>query len=66
MEKQGAHISSLAESNARISFASTLPEDYRNVLYFPVIQLLAFDRSMAKGLNPDKPNNPKAVVVLDI
>jgi glucosamine--fructose-6-phosphate aminotransferase (isomerizing) len=65
MEKQGAHILSLAESNARISFASTLPEDYRNVLYLPAIQLLAFHRSMAKGLNPDRPNNLEAVVVLD-
>jgi glucosamine--fructose-6-phosphate aminotransferase (isomerizing) len=59
MEKQGAQMLSLAQSNARISFASTLPEDYRNVLYLPAIQLLAFHRSMAKVLNPDKPNNPQ-------
>ncbi len=65
MEKQGAQILSLAETNASISFASSIPEDYRNVLYLPIIQLLAFDRSIAKGLNPDKPNNLEAVVVLD-
>lgn len=66
MEKQGAQILSLAEKQATISFTSNLPEAFRNVLYLPVIQLLAFERSISKGLNPDKPNNLEAVVVLDI
>ncbi len=32
--------------------------------YLPLIQLLAYERSMAKGLNPDKPENLSAVVEL--
>jgi glutamine---fructose-6-phosphate transaminase (isomerizing) len=65
MKKQGAHILSLGESKADISLSSNLPEIIRNTLYLPVIQLLAYERSLAKGLNPDKPNNLDAVVVLE-
>ncbi len=65
MKKQGAHILSLGENNADISLSSKVPEIIRNVLYLPVIQLLAYERSLAKGLNPDKPNNLDAVVVLE-
>ncbi len=65
MKKQGAHILSLGESKADISLESSLSETIRNVLYLPVIQLLAYERSLAKGLNPDKPNNLDAVVVLE-
>lgn len=65
MKKQGAHILSLSESKADISLESKVPEITRNVLYLPVIQLLAYERSIAKGLNPDKPNNLDAVVVLE-
>jgi glutamine---fructose-6-phosphate transaminase (isomerizing) len=64
MKKQGAHILSLGESNADISLESNLSEITRNVLYLPVIQLMAYERSLAKGLNPDKPNNLDAVVIL--
>jgi glutamine---fructose-6-phosphate transaminase (isomerizing) len=42
-----------------------LPETVRNVLYLPVLQLLAYHRSLAKGLNPDRPNNLEAVVRLN-
>jgi glutamine---fructose-6-phosphate transaminase (isomerizing) len=65
MKKQGAHILSLSESKADISLSSKVSEIVRNVLYLPVIQLLAYERSLAKGLNPDKPNNLDAVVVLE-
>lgn len=65
MQQQGAQVLSLAEDKATISFASGVVEDFRNVLYLPVIQLLAFYRSIAKGLNPDKPNNLEAVVLLN-
>jgi glucosamine--fructose-6-phosphate aminotransferase (isomerizing) len=33
-------------------------------LYLPLIQLMAFHRSLAKGLNPDQPTNLSAVVFL--
>jgi glutamine---fructose-6-phosphate transaminase (isomerizing) len=65
MKKQGAHLLSLSENKADISLASKVSEMTRNVLYLPVIQLLAYERSLAKGLNPDKPNNLDAVVVLE-
>jgi glucosamine--fructose-6-phosphate aminotransferase (isomerizing) len=66
MKNQGAHILSLGERRAELSFHSGVTEDYRNVLYLPVVQLLAFERSIAKGLNPDKPNHLDAVVVLEV
>jgi glucosamine 6-phosphate synthetase-like amidotransferase/phosphosugar isomerase protein len=36
----------------------------RGPLLIPVLQLLAYYRSMKKGLNPDRPKNLDAVVVL--
>lgn len=66
MRGLGAKTTSLAESRADVSFDSGLPEPVRAVLYLPVLQLLAFHRSMAKGLNPDRPENLGAVVKLDL
>ena len=60
----GGQILSLAESDADVSFESHLPEEVRNVLYLPVLQLMAYYRSKAKGLNPDQPRNLNAVVKL--
>jgi len=37
---------------------------YGDVLYLPLLQWLAFERARVKGLNPDRPNNLKAVVKL--
>ena len=65
MQKRGAEILSLASSNATLEFNTQLLESFSNVLYLPVIQLLAYERSISKGLNPDKPNNLEAVVLLD-
>jgi glutamine---fructose-6-phosphate transaminase (isomerizing) len=66
MQQRGATILSLAEAGARVAFGSGLPENGRNVLYLPILQLMGFYRSMAKGLNPDSPNNLTAVVKLDL
>jgi glucosamine--fructose-6-phosphate aminotransferase (isomerizing) len=60
----GGRTFTIGESDAEVSFASGLPEIFCNVLYLPVGQLLAFERSLAKGLNPDRPNNLDAVVRL--
>lgn len=38
----------------------------RGPLYLPVLQMLAFYRSLHNGQNPDKPNNLSAVVHLNI
>jgi len=66
METLGAAVARLGESEADVCFESNIPESVRGVLYMPVLQLMAFYRSLAKGLNPDRPNNLTAVVKLDI
>jgi glutamine---fructose-6-phosphate transaminase (isomerizing) len=65
MRQPGAHILTLGESEADVSFNSGIPEAVRNVLYLPFLQMTAYYRAVAKGLNPDKPNNLSAVVHLD-
>ena len=66
MQALGGKIVGLGESGADIAFKSGLPESVRGVLYLPVLQLMAFYRSLAKGLNPDRPTNLTAVVKLDL
>ncbi len=66
MQALGGKIVALAESNADVSFKSQIAEQVYGVLYLPVLQLMAYYRSLAKGLNPDKPMNLAAVVKLDI
>ena len=46
------------------SRSSGLDEAVRNVLYLPVGQLIAFERSLSKGLDPDRPSNLDSVVKL--
>ena len=62
---RGAQVLSLGEADADVTFTSGVPESLRNPLYLPVVQLLAFHRSLAKGLNPDRPHNLEAVVMLE-
>jgi glucosamine--fructose-6-phosphate aminotransferase (isomerizing) len=62
----GGNVISLAESDADLSFASGLPEAVRNVLYLPPLQLMAYFRAVAKGLNPDNPMHLSAVVELEL
>ena len=66
MEALGGRVLSLGGSDARVAFGSDIPESVRGVLYLPVLQLMAYYRSLAKGLNPDRPNNLTAVVRLDL
>ena len=66
MQTLGGKTVALAESDADISFESQIPESARGVLYLPVLQLMAFYRSLAKGLNPDRPKNLTAVVQLNM
>ena len=65
MQARGAQVLSLGEADANVLFKSGVPEAVRNVLYLPIGQLMAFERSLAKGLNPDRPNNLETVVRLD-
>jgi len=66
MKKLGGTVAALGETDADVCFESGIPESVRSVLYLPVLQLMAFHRSLAKGLNPDSPNNLTAVVKLDL
>lgn len=66
MKTLGGTVLSLGEQGADVSFESGLPECVRGVLYLPVLQLMAFHRSITRGLNPDRPQNLTAVVKLDI
>ncbi|RMG65835.1 MAG: SIS domain-containing protein [Chloroflexi bacterium] len=65
MQALGGQILSLGEQGARVEFASGIPEEGCAVLYLPILQLLACYRSLAKGLNPDRPHNLTAVVQLN-
>ncbi len=66
MRNLGGQILSLGESDADVAFESHLQEEVRNVLYLPVLQLMAFHRAKAKGLDPDNPRNLSAVIQLDV
>jgi glutamine---fructose-6-phosphate transaminase (isomerizing) len=66
MRHLGSATLALAEKNADITLASGLEEAARGVLYLPVLQLMAYYRSLAKGLNPDAPTNLNAVVRLNL
>ncbi|MFN8411336.1 MAG: SIS domain-containing protein [Anaerolineales bacterium] len=66
MKMLGGTVSALGESDADVCFESNIPESVRGVLYLPIVQLMAFYRSIKKGLNPDRPENLTAVVKLDI
>lgn len=65
MQARGAAIFSLAETDANVAFHSGIPETARGVLYLPLLQLMAFYRSLKKGLNPDSPQHLQAVVMLE-
>jgi glucosamine--fructose-6-phosphate aminotransferase (isomerizing) len=66
MKMLGGTVVALGESEADIVFQSGIAESVRGVLYLPVLQLMAFYRSVAKGLNPDRPKNLTAVVQLNL
>ena len=64
MKALGGRVLDMAEDGAEVKLASGLDEAVCNVLYLPVGQLIAFERSLSKDLNPDQPNNLDAVVKL--
>jgi glucosamine--fructose-6-phosphate aminotransferase (isomerizing) len=66
MKTLGGMVTGFGENDADVQFESGIPESVRGVLYLPVLQLMAFYRSVAKGLNPDRPNHLHAVVRLDL
>lgn len=70
MRRQGAKTLAILENGGSLSseidtvieLKSGIQELARSVLYLPLLQLLAYYRSMYKGLNPDRPENLDAVV----
>ncbi len=66
MKMLGGTVAGFGEKDADVVFESRIPETMRGVLYLPVLQLMAFYRSVAKGLNPDRPANLTAVVKLNL
>ena len=62
MRHLGGRILTLGEEKCDISFHSSLDEAVRNILTLPAGQMVAFERSLAKGLNPDQPTNLDTVV----
>ncbi len=60
----GAEIITIGENNTDVSFNSGVEEVLRNILYLPFGQMMAFERSIAKGLDPDHPIHLDAVVKL--
>ncbi len=66
MKALGGTVIGLGEKETDIVFESEIPESVRGALYLPALQLMAFYRSVAKGLNPDRPRNLTAVVQLNL
>jgi glucosamine--fructose-6-phosphate aminotransferase (isomerizing) len=55
MSALGAGTFTLAPEEGDIAYTTDLPEALVNALYLPPGQLLAYERSIARGLNPDEP-----------
>jgi len=64
IKELGAEVLTIGEKGTDISFNSGLEEVIRNILYLPIGQMMAYERSIAKGLDPDHPNNLDSVVEL--
>ncbi|MFN8497606.1 MAG: SIS domain-containing protein [Anaerolineae bacterium] len=70
MRDLGAKVLTIAEgveglpADYAVELGSGMDAVARAPLYLPVLQLLAYYRAMAKGLNPDRPTNLDAVVRL--
>jgi len=65
MRALGARPITFASDNADVVFPTLFPEEIINVLYLPIMQLIAYYRALAKGLDPDRPTNLDAVVRLN-
>lgn len=59
----GPHAASGADD--RLVIGEGLSDIARCALYIPFVQLLAYERAVALGLDPDRPRNLNQVVVLD-
>jgi glutamine---fructose-6-phosphate transaminase (isomerizing) len=66
MSAMGAQILSLGDNAQHtVAFRSGMSETACNLLYLPVGQLLAYERALYGGHDPDRPKNLDTVVRLD-
>jgi glutamine---fructose-6-phosphate transaminase (isomerizing) len=65
MRALGGRTLAIGERDLDVAFDSGLSQAARDLLYLPVGQLLAFERALHNGLDPDRPTNLAAVVKLD-
>lgn len=73
MRALGARVLAIAprpvtaeQADEQIVLPPGLSDHERGPLYLPPLQLLAFHRAVAKGLDPDRPANLHAFVTLDL
>lgn len=64
MKGLGGRIVDMGVTGSQVRFEAGLDEAVQNILYLPIGQLIAFERSLSKGLNPDRPENLTTVVIL--
>jgi len=64
MQALGARTLTIGSDGVDVAFGGALDEVASTVLYLPFGQIVALGRSLAKELNPDRPENLDAVVVL--
>jgi glucosamine--fructose-6-phosphate aminotransferase (isomerizing) len=70
MRQAGAYVLAVADdcqgvqADELVELGSDLPDELRAPLALPILQLLAYYRSLENGLNPDEPKNLTAVVRL--
>lgn len=65
LSAMGARTLTVAEDDADVALESGLSAAAQSVLLVPPGQLVALERALAKGLNPDRPSNLQTVVFLD-
>ena len=70
LSRHGAHVARISPHASEAADTSLLlppgmSDVARGPLYLPPVQLLAYHRARAVGLNPDEPRNLDQVVVLD-
>jgi glucosamine--fructose-6-phosphate aminotransferase (isomerizing) len=64
MSALGGRVFGVGEEQAEIEYRSGIPDPFRDTLFLPIAQSIAFHRSISKGLNPDLPTNLDPVVKL--
>ncbi len=73
MQSKGARTLAILDQNdpkvenileEQVLIQSGVPELWRAPLYLPILQLIAYERAISKGLDPDHPTNLTTVVVL--